>query len=305
MTRVAVCDLGTNATRLLVADVSAGRVAEVDRRLTITRLGENVDRDRTLAPAAIARVEACLEGYAAAASELGARRRVAYATSAVRDARDGEAFLAAVEPRFGFRARLLSGDEEALLTFRGACATHDDTERTLVVDLGGGSTELALGAAGELELHASLDVGCVRLTERHLRSDPSTPAEREALRQDVRRQLAERIPAALRPARGIGVAGTAITLATLHLNLPEEDPRLIHGHRVPSDWIAAESERLASTPVATLAATPGIHPGRAPVIAAGALALAVILEHVGLTQLELSETDILHGAAAALASSAL
>jgi exopolyphosphatase / guanosine-5'-triphosphate,3'-diphosphate pyrophosphatase len=302
VTRVAVVDLGTNSTRLLVADIEGGRVDEVARSVTITRLGEGVDACRLLVPAAVARVEACLECYRLEAMELGAERWLAFATSAVRDAENGAEFLAALERKFDVTTLLLSGDEEALLTYRGVSAGSQLAGRTLVLDVGGGSTELIFGAGGELAFHTSLDIGCVRLTERFLRHDPPAPAETQALVAFVRTLLADRIPAEVRARRAIGVAGTVTTLATLDLGLAEENPALVHGHRLPRERIAAEAAKLAQTPLAELRCRRGLHPGRVQVIAGGALAVAEILAVFGLEELEVSEMDVLHGAELELAA---
>ncbi|MCC6223687.1 MAG: Ppx/GppA family phosphatase [Thermoleophilia bacterium] len=297
MTRVAVVDLGTNSTRLLVADVDGDGLEEVERRLAITRLGEGVDADRVLLPESIARVAGCLEGYRNAIDELGAERALAYATSAVRDAANGGAFLTDVGRAFGLETRLLSGDEEAALTFRGA--THGRTLEglTAVVDLGGGSTEIALGDETGIRFSTSLDVGCVRLTERFACDDPLGTCEREALVVSIRSLLLERLPADPLPLHGIAVAGTAATLATLHLGLAEEDPALVHGHLVPTPWLFREALRLSATPADELRRRPGLLPERAPVIGAGALALAEIAGFFELPALEVSERDILHGVA--------
>ena len=300
MTRVAVVDLGTNSTRLLVADGDGDRLREVERRLTITRLGEGVDGSRALRPAAVARVADCLAGYRRAAEELGAERALAYATSAVRDAENREAFLEQVESSFGFPTRLLSGEEEALYTFRGVAAGRPIDAPTVVLDIGGGSTEIVLGSDHEILFHTSLDIGCVRLTERFVGSDPIGGCD-ESLVVYVRTLLRERVPEHPLPAHGIGVAGTVTTLAALDLGLPEEDPELIHGHRLSRSWIAAEARRLAATPVADLRQRRGIAPERAPVIAAGALTLSEILGFFELQELEVSEWDILHGVALELA----
>jgi len=297
MTRVAVVDLGTNSTRLLVAEVADGHLEEVERRLTITRLGEGVDGERSLGAAGIARVKDCLARYRRAIDELGAERLLAYATSAVRDAANGASFLGEVEAEFGLPTRLLSGEEEALLTFRGATFGRRLEGLTAVVDLGGGSTEIVLGDADGIRRSASIDVGCVRLAERFVRSDPPSGDEAESIRAHVRSFLLERFSRAELPASGIGAAGTVTTLATLHLGLPEEIPELVHGHRLPAAWIAEESRRLAESRVEELRERPGIVPERAGVIAAGALAVAEIVEFFQLDELEVSEWDILHGAA--------
>ena len=301
MTRVGVVDLGTNSTRLLVADVDDGAVREVDRRLTITRLGEGVDERRLLLPTALARVRNTLSDYRRALQASGAERTLAVATSAVRDAENGEAFLGEVEWSYGFDTRLLSGHDEALMTFRGVSAGREVADGTLVVDVGGGSTELVLGGPAGVAWHDSLDLGCVRLTERFLRSDPPEPAELDAARAQVHALLAERVPADTHPTRAIGVAGTVTTLAVLSLGLDEEDPALVDGHELGSAWIAGQVERLAAMPVEEIRRLRGMHPDRAPVILAGAIVLAETLDHFGLEALEVSEQDIMHGAALAAA----
>jgi exopolyphosphatase / guanosine-5'-triphosphate,3'-diphosphate pyrophosphatase len=290
--RVGVVDLGTNSTRLLVADVEDGVVHEVERRLTITRLGEGVDERRILLPTALARVRNTLSGYRRVLEEASAERTLAVATSAVRDAENGEAFLGEVEWSYGFDTLLLTGDEEARMTHRGVANGGALEPGALVLDVGGGSTELVLA-----DWHESLDLGCVRLTERFLRSDPPTAGELEACREHIRSLL----PAGLEPTRAIGVAGTVTTLATLSLGLDEEDPRLVHGHRMSTAWIAAEAERLGAQPVATLRALRGMHPDRAPVILAGTLVVAETLRRYGLDAVEVSEHDLMHGAALAAA----
>jgi exopolyphosphatase/guanosine-5'-triphosphate,3'-diphosphate pyrophosphatase len=300
VTRVGVVDLGTNSTRLLVADVDDGAVRELDRRLTITRLGEGVDERRLLLPTALARVRNTLSDYRRALEASGAERTLAVATSAVRDAENGEAFLGEVEWSYGFDTRLLSGHDEALMTFRGVSAGREVAEGTLVVDVGGGSTELVLGGPAGVAWHESLDLGCVRLTERFLRSDPPERGELDAARAQVHTLLVDRVPAT-RPTRAIGVAGTVTTLAVLSLGLDEEDPALVDGHELGSAWIAEQVERLAAMPVAEIRRLRGMHPDRAPVILAGAVVLAETLRHFGLDVLEVSEQDLMHGAALAAA----
>jgi len=252
----------------------------------------------------VARVEACLEGYRRAIDELGAERALAFATSAARDAGNGNAFLARLAERFDLPTRLLSGDEEADLTFRGVTFGRHLGGPTIVVDLGGGSTELVLGDGRDILFARSLDVGCVRLTERFTRCDGPDAHEGEALVSYVRSELIRHVPTDPLPVRGIGVAGTVTTLATLHLGLLEEDPERLHGHRLPTGWIAAEAARFARTPVEELERRAGIAPGRAPVIAAGALALAEIAGFFELEALEVSESDVLHGVALELAAAA-
>src|SRR5204862_2698013 len=191
--RVAAVDLGTNSTRLLVADVSDGRVEEIARNLKITRLGEGVDERRKLLPSPIARVRNVLTDFRREAEELGAERTLAFATSAVRDAENGEAFLGEIEWSYGFATRLLSGGEEAQLTFRGAALGRDLADETLLLDIGGGSTEFVVGDADGLRFHASLDLGSVRLTERFLHTDPPTADEPDACAHAARELLAEHI----------------------------------------------------------------------------------------------------------------
>ncbi len=299
--RVGVVDLGTNSTRLLVADVDDGTVRELDRRLVITRLGEGVDQRRKLLPTALARVRNVLVDYRRAAEGLGAERTLTLATSAVRDAENGEAFLGEIEWSYGFETRLLTGEEEALLTFRGVTAGRPIEERTLVVDVGGGSTELVLGGPDGIDFHVSFDLGCVRLTERFLANDPPAEEEIRACRDFVRGVLEERVSDGVRPARAIGVAGTVTTLAALHLGLAGYDPARIHGHRMPAAWIEAELARLAARTVAELRTEPAIEPDRAPVLVGGIVAVTETLAFFGLEELEASERDILHGGALAAA----
>jgi exopolyphosphatase / guanosine-5'-triphosphate,3'-diphosphate pyrophosphatase len=297
VTRVGVVDLGTNSTRLLVADVEDGGVRELERRLEITRLGESVDSRRVLLPTALARVRNVLVDYRRATEEHGVGRTLALATSAVRDAENGEAFLGEIEWSYGFSTRLLSGAEEALLTFRGVAAGRDLERDTLVIDVGGGSTELILGGPAGVSFHESFDVGCVRLTERFLWDAPPSGAALAAADAHVRSLLEELVPGAVRPPTAIGVAGTVTTLATLHLGLDEEDPKLIHGHRVGTDWIADELDRLVSMTLEEIQALPGVHPDRAPVLVAGVIAVGTILRYFGLEELEVSENDVMHGGA--------
>jgi len=282
VTRVAAVDLGTNSTRLLVADVEDGSLTEVVRRLTITRLGEGVDERHRLLPLPIARVRNCLSDYRRELESLGATRTLAVATSAVRDAENGEAFLGEVEWSYGFTSRLLSGDEEADLTLRGI---GELASGTLVVDIGGGSTELQVVGT---DLRTSLQVGCVRLTERF-------GEDVDAIRAQVRELLPE-----LEPDRAVGVAGTVTTVAALDLELGEYDPERIHGHSISRQAAAAQLDRLAGLSLEERVAL-GIEPGRASVIVAGAAILLEILDRYGLDAIEASERDILHGAALAAA----
>ena len=295
--RVAAVDLGTNSTRLLVADVEDGRLDEVARRLKITRLGEGVDERKRLLPAPIARVRNVLTDFRREAERLGAERTLAVATSAVRDAENGEAFLGEVEWSYGFQTRLLSGDEEAQLTFRGVSTGRDVAEDTLVIDIGGGSTELVVGGPDGLRFHESLDLGAVRLTERFLHSDPSADDELDACAAAVRGLLDERVPQEVRPQTAIGVAGTITSIAALDLGLAEYDPDRVHGHRLSREGVVTQLERLASLPLAERREIPALDPDRAPVIVAGTVILREVLDHFDLDGLEASERDILDGAA--------
>jgi exopolyphosphatase/guanosine-5'-triphosphate,3'-diphosphate pyrophosphatase len=294
--RVASVDLGTNSTRLLVADVEGERLDEVVRRLTITRLGEGVDERRRLLSRPIARVRNCLAEYRQELEKAGATRTLAIATSAVRDAENGEAFLGEIEWSYGFTTRLLDGAEEAAMMYEGVTAGRPAVEDTLIVDIGGGSTELVLGSDGRLTASTSLDVGCVRVTERFLASDPPTRPELAAAAAHVRSLLP-----AYEARNGIGVAGTVTTLATLDLGLAEYDPQQTHGHRIPRTSVERELERLAAMPLAERLHVPGIEPGRAPVIVAGLVVLREVMQAYDLDEIEVSERDILHGAAYAAA----
>jgi exopolyphosphatase/guanosine-5'-triphosphate,3'-diphosphate pyrophosphatase len=296
-TRVAAIDLGTNSTRLLVADVEDGRLDEIVRRLTITRLGEGVDARRRLLPVPITRVRNCLTDFRRELEELGATRTLAIATSAVRDAENGEAFLGEIEWSFGFSTRLLEGDEEAAMMLRGVTAGRAPLDDTVVVDIGGGSTELVVTTGGSRPTFStSLDIGCVRITERFLRSDPSSRPELAAAGAYVRSLLP-----ALEARSAIGVAGTVTTLATLDLGLDEYDPERVHGHRIARESVERELARLAAMPLDERLRVPGIEPGRAPVIVAGLVVLREILVAYDLPEIEASEHDILHGAAFAAA----
>ena len=295
--RVAAVDLGTNSTRLLVADVGDGSLEEVARVTKITRLGEGVDERKRLLPVPIARVRNVLTDFRREAEQLGAERTLAVATSAVRDAENGEAFLGEIEWSYGFTTRLLTGDQEAQLTFRGVSLGRDVAADTLVIDIGGGSTELVVGGPDGLRFHDSLDLGCVRLTERFLHSDPPTREELGACAEAVRALLAQRVPGDVRPETAIGVAGTITSLAALDLQLAEYDAEQVHGHRLSREGVHAQLDRLASVPLAERREIPALDPDRAPVIVAGAVILREALEHFGLEGLEVSEHDILDGAA--------
>jgi exopolyphosphatase / guanosine-5'-triphosphate,3'-diphosphate pyrophosphatase len=296
MRRVAAVDLGTNSTRLLVADVDGDRLEEVSRRLTITRLGEGVDERRRLLPTAIARVRNCLTEYRREIDALGAERTLCIATSSVRDAENGEAFLGEIEWSYGFTTRLLSGTEEAAMMIRGVTSDRVALDDVLVVDIGGGSTELVLAKDGDVAFATSLDVGCVRVTERFLHSDPPSEGELAEAGAYVRSLLPE-----LEAETAIGVAGTITTLATLDLGDEEYDPARTHGHRLPLASVEAQLERLAAMTTEERTSVTGIEPGRASVIVAGIDVLREVMTTYDLPEIEVSERDVLHGAAFAAA----
>jgi exopolyphosphatase / guanosine-5'-triphosphate,3'-diphosphate pyrophosphatase len=274
--RVAAVDLGTNTTRLLVAEIADGRLEELHRETHITRLGEGVDARGRLLPAPIARVRNVLVDYRRVAERLGAERVLAVGTSAIRDAENGEAFLGEVEWSYGFTTHVATGDEEAQLTKRGVAPAP----QTLVLDIGGGSTELVLD-----DFHVSLPVGSVRFTERHAEDVGRIDAETRALLPE------------LHPRAAVGVAGTVTTLAALDLELDAYDRERVHGHRLSRDAARTQRDRLAALTVDERAALPAVEPERAPVIVAGASILVAVLDAYALDAIEVSVRDILDGIA--------
>jgi exopolyphosphatase / guanosine-5'-triphosphate,3'-diphosphate pyrophosphatase len=290
--RVAAVDLGTNTTRLLVADVDHGLVEDLVRREAITRLGESVDRRRILLPTAIARVRNVLVDYRREAEALGAERVLAVGTSAVRDADNGEAFLGEIEWSYGFTTRLLGGGDEAELMMRGVATGRSIGVGTLVVDIGGGSTELVIPATDRIEWALSTEAGSVRLTERFLESNPPTHDELEACALHVRSLLPH-----LQVHAVIGVAGTVTTAARVELGGAES----VHRHRLSLASVEQVLGMLAALPLEERARVPGLEPARAPVIVAGLVVLREILARYALTEIEVSERDLLHGVALAAA----
>jgi exopolyphosphatase/guanosine-5'-triphosphate,3'-diphosphate pyrophosphatase len=291
--RVAAIDQGTNTTRLLVADVDDGRVEDVVARQAITRLGEGVDSRRRLLPLPIARVRNVLTDYRRESERLGAERALLVATSAVRDAENGEAFLGEVEWSYGFTTQLLGGEDEAELTFRGVTSDRQLDRPTLVLDVGGGSTELVVAGPEGVRSRLSLDIGSVRLTERFLHGDPPSAAELGGCAGHV----AASIPEDLVVDDAIGVAGTVTSLAAIELGLDVYDRDRIHGHRLTLEAIEREVDRLSRLPLAERARVTGLHPDRAPVIVAGGIIVRETLSRLGLDALTVSERDILHGIA--------
>lgn len=301
--RVGVIDVGSNSTRLLVADVADGRVAPVARRSTVTRLGRGVDLSGQLASEAIEATCAAVDPYVATLQELGAEKVDAIATSAVRDATNGSAFVAELRERFALSARVLDGDEEARMTYVGATSEHSPEVPTLVIDIGGGSTELIVGEGREAKWHVSLQAGVGRHTERHLVHDPPTPVELEALAKDLR-GLIESARAGAPPAEaGIAVAGTPTSLAAIEMELVPYDPQKIHGHVLELPSIQRMLSGLAATPIERRREIPGLHADRAPTIVAGVVTLVETMRAFDLERITVSEHDILYGAAIALSES--
>ncbi len=294
--RVAAVDLGSNSTRLLVADVEDGRLSEVARRLTITRMGESVDERRLILPTAMARVHNVLVEFRREATALGAERVLAVATSAARDAANGETFLGEIEQSYGFTTRLLSGEEEAALSFRGTASDRAIEPDTLLVDIGGGSTELVLAGPGGITFRTSTQLGCGRLTERFLHMDPPSAHELAACAAHARDMLP-----ALSPAGAIGVAGTITTAAAMDIGEEPYDPARTHGHTLSREAVEHLLESLAALPLGEREHVRCLDPARAPVIVAGFVILRAILDTYGLGEIEVSERDILHGAALAAA----
>jgi exopolyphosphatase/guanosine-5'-triphosphate,3'-diphosphate pyrophosphatase len=301
--RVAVIDVGTNSARLLVADVAGGKVSPVERRSTVTRLGRGVDLSGRLSAEAIEDACAAIGEYVATLRELGAESVDAIATSAVRDAENGSAFVAELRERFALSARVLDGEEEARLTYLGATSEQAPTEPTLVVDIGGGSTELIVGTGAEISFHTSLQAGVVRHSERHIASDPPTAIELESLAADVRGLIEAAVGNGVEAKAGIAVAGTPTSLAAIEMGLEPYDPARVHGHVLSLPSIQRMLSQLACTPLAQRVQIPGMHPDRAPTIVAGVVILVETMRAFDLEQIEASEHDILYGTALSMASS--
>lgn len=309
MSRVAAIDCGTNSIRLLVADADpvTGELVDLDRRMTIVRLGQGVDRTGRLAPEALERTFAACHEYAAIIKEHGAERLRFVATSASRDAENRDEFVRGVLDILGVEPEVITGDQEAEFSFTGATKEltgRDDLHRPfLVVDIGGGSTEFVVGD-DHVRAARSVDVGCVRMTERHLVrdgvvGDPPSEAQIAAMRADIEAalDLAEQtVP--LREAHTlVGLAGSVTTVSAIAQDLPEYDSTAIHHSRVPYDEVREITDRLLRSTHAERAAIPSMHPGRVDVIAAGALVLLSIMERIGAEEVVVSEHDILDGIA--------
>jgi len=301
--RVAVIDVGSNSTRLLVADVDGG-VSVVERHSRVTRLGRGVDLSGQLSDEAIEAACAVIADYVSICRDTDAKKVTAIATSAVRDASNGSAFVAELRERFALSAGVLDGDEEARLTYRGATAEQPPTAPTLVIDIGGGSTEMIVGTGERIAFHASLQAGVVRHTERHISGDPPTAVELEALAGDVRALVEAALTGhdEIQASAGIAVAGTPTSLAAVELGLDPYDPAQVHGHVLSLETIQHLLSQFASTPLAERAAIPGLHPDRAPTIISGCVILIEAMRAFGLEQIQASEHDILYGMALETAS---
>ena len=306
--RVAVVDIGTNSTRLLVADVAPdGALEPLHRESIVTRLGDRVDATGRLSDEAIGRVFDTLAHYRTLIDRYAVDATTAVLTSSVRDAANGAQFTARVRDDYGLDARTIGGDEEAALTFAGATSERPhDGSRLAVVDIGGGSTEFVIGRDGVVDFHVSTQAGVVRQTERHLHDDPPRPADVGALRAEVGQIVAAGIPRAARQdvAEVIAVAGTATSCAAIELELEPYDPTKVHGHTLTRATVQDILERLLPLDNDARRAVRGLHPDRAPTIIAGVAMLLEVFEAFGVERLEASEHDILRGAALALAAPA-
>ena len=297
--RVAVIDMGSNSTRLLVAEVDGGRIRELERHSTVTRLGRGVDTSRKLSADAIEDVCDTVAGYLELVEHHDAKQLVAVATSAVRDAENSGAFCGELRERFALSARVLSGDDEARLTYLGAIHERPATEGALVIDIGGGSTELVVGSGLDVAWHSSLDAGTVRHTERHLAHDPAEQTELETLADDVRSLIDGALFGSdfARAQSGIGVAGTPTSLAAIEQQLDPYDPDAVHGSTLTLKSVQRMLSELAAKSLSERLNVTGLHPGRAPTIVAGVVILIQVMRAFGLSEIEVSEHDILYGAA--------
>jgi exopolyphosphatase/guanosine-5'-triphosphate,3'-diphosphate pyrophosphatase len=314
VSRVAAIDCGTNSIRLLVADVPAdGAHSDLLRRMEVVRLGQGVDATGRLAPEAIERTRTVLAEYATQARDLGVTAVRMAATSATRDAANRQDFEDMVVSTLGQAPDVITGREEAELSYLGATASLDAAARAhgampprppfLVVDIGGGSTEFVLGDADGVRAARSVDIGCVRMTERHLHGDPPTPEQIRRAEDDIRAaldQVTAEVPVA-EAASLVGLAGSVTTVAALALELPAYDADAIHGSRIPIDAVRAVTADLLAATRKSRAAMPVMHPGRVDVIGAGALVLRVLMDEFDMTEVVVSEHDILDGLALHLA----
>lgn len=303
--RIAVVDIGTNSTRLLICDRDGERITdELERHSNVTRLGAGVDADGRLDEEAMERVYRTVDEYEELIERHRAERRIAVLTSAVRDAANGQEFADSIKERYELEPHVITGDQEASLTFLGATSERDPNDQTptVVIDIGGGSTEVVIGRGHETTFHVSTQAGVVRQTERHLHQDPPTEAEVHQTREDVRETLSQGVPEAQRQSveHAIAVAGTATSLGAIAQELEPYDPAKVHGYRLTREECEQILKRLATLPLSERKQVPGLHPDRAPTIVAGVIILVEVLRLFGLDEVEVSEHDILRGAALGL-----
>lgn len=308
MARVAVIDTGTNSTRLLVAEVTGEAVREIVRQTTITRLGEGVDLNGRLAAAAKKRVLECLVRYAATIGEVGVERALIIATSSVRDASNGPEFIQSMAHASSYDYRILTGEEEASLSFSGAAMDDfDEARNVMLFDVGGGSTEVVIGRSRRVEFAASMDLGCVRLKERFFHADPASPGEinRAAAYVDKKfeKSLTKSQLAGLEET--IAVAGTVTTLAAVDLGLETYDRDMVHGHVLTKARVNIMLDMFSGMTISQRLLMPVMEEGRADVIVAGALIVSRLLDYTGVHEFTVSEHDILDGAALAMAGGRL
>jgi exopolyphosphatase/guanosine-5'-triphosphate,3'-diphosphate pyrophosphatase len=303
--RIATIDIGTNCVLLLVAETEGGALRPVVERATITRLGEGVDHNRRLLPEACERTLACLSDYGRTLRELGVTHLDAVGTSAMRDAAGGEQLVARATDILGVVPRVIDGNEEARLTFAGALSGLPVTGKVMVFDIGGGSTEIVLGESGpggrNIASGVSLDVGSVRLFERHVQSDPPTLPEL----QNIERDIAAALRGAAKPERGatlVGVAGTVTQLAALDLELTHYDAARVHGSKLTLDAVDRLATQLASQSVAVRRALPGMDPARADVIVVGGAIARAVLHWSHAEELTVSDRGVRWGLAEELAA---
>ncbi len=294
--RVAAIDCGTNSIRLLIADVADGVVRDVTRVMTVVRLGEGVDVTGRLSDEAMRRTWAAVDDYTAQIDAAGAQSVRMVATSASRDAANADEFVAGVVSRLGLAPEVISGEQEAALSFAGARSVLALPGTALVVDIGGGSTEFVVGDE-RVRTACSVDIGCVRMTERHLRDDPPTSAQVEAATADIDAAVSQALGATRfdQAQYLIGLAGSVTTVAALAMRLPEYDSSLIHGSRIAAGQVHTVTADMLAATRAARAAEPVMHPGRVDVIGGGALILDRIVRAGGFAEVIVSEHDILDG----------
>ncbi|MEO8906285.1 MAG: Ppx/GppA phosphatase family protein [Polyangiaceae bacterium] len=303
--RIATIDIGTNSVLLLVAAVSGGALKPVVERATVTRLGEGVDRNRRLLPEAAERTLACLADYAGTLREQGVTRLDAVGTSAMRDAAGGQEFVARAAQILGVAPRVIDGNEEARLTFAGALSGLPIAGNVMVFDIGGGSTEIVVGEIGpagrKIAAAVSLDIGSVRLFERHVRSDPPSQSELLAVEQDIALAL-KGAPAPTVPAALVGVAGTVTQLAALELELARYDAARVHGSELSRTTVDRLADKLAASTLAQRRVLPGMEPSRADVLVVGSAIARAVLHWSGATKLVVSDRGVRWGLCQELAA---